>query len=644
VTLKTSIFVFLTKLVSINYNSSYCWKMEFDMKLNLYVGGKVLQGGTIFRVKGILDLENVLLEPLDKTGAFVGKIEELEPIAEGSGEQSTARAGDLLSIPKRDWDQAKKREMVLAPLLKKAVCTLPEAETAAKELSLTYRQIYNLLKRYRNSGGNLRALLPEKPGVKQGKSRISGELEQIIRASIEDTYLTDQKNKISRVVEEVKLKCFRANLEPPSERTIRRRLENCATQKEIIAKREGYKAARGQYKPVFGVSFEVEYPLQIYQIDHTKVDLIIVDEIYRRPIGRPYITVAIDVYSRCIAGFCLTLDPPSSVSVGLCLAHSAIDKKAWLAQRELEGEWPIWGVPDSLYVDNGKDFHSEALKRGCEAHGIAINYRPVGQPHYGGIVERIIGTLMSLIHGLPGTTFSNVQEKGNYDSEKKAILTLSELERWIAIAITQYYHKKVHSGLLQPPVERYKIGILGDRTQKGRGIPAQIRDRERFLIDFLPVEYRTIQRHGFMLDKIAYSSQALSPLIADRRKHTKFLIRRDPRDLSKVYVLEPKSQEYIEVCYRTLSRPTISLWEHRMGIKFLREKGISKRDEGAIFEAIESMRRLTKEACEKSKLARKRLAQQPKSPEKIESDFIVRDKATREELSKIEPYSEIEVW
>ena len=81
-----------------------------------------------------------------------------------------------------------------------------------------------------------------------------------------------------------------------------------------------------------------------------------------------------------------------------------------------------------------------------------------------------------------------------------------------------------------------------------------------------------------------------------------------------------------------------------MGIKFLREQGGSKVDEAAIFQAIESMRNLTKQASEKSKLARKRLAQQPKSPEKIDSDFIARDNATLEELAKIEPYSEIEIW
>ncbi|MBG5721964.1 hypothetical protein I5E67_32785, partial [Pseudomonas aeruginosa] len=43
-----------------------------------------------------------------------------------------------------------------------------------------------------------------------------------------------------------------------------------------------------------------------------------------------------------------------------------------------------------------------------------------GQPHYGGIVERIIGTAMQMIHDeLPGTTFSNPDQRGDYDSENR---------------------------------------------------------------------------------------------------------------------------------------------------------------------------------------------------------------------------------
>ena len=80
------------------------------------------------------------------------------------------------------------------------------------------------------------------------------------------------------------------------------------------------------------------------------------DEKYHQPIGRPYLTIAIDVFSRCIPGFCLTLEPPSALSVGLCLTHVVYEKENWLRQRSIEAKWPIWGKPDGIYVDNAKEF------------------------------------------------------------------------------------------------------------------------------------------------------------------------------------------------------------------------------------------------------------------------------------------------
>ena len=70
-----------------------------------------------------------------------------------------------------------------------------------------------------------------------------------------------------------------------------------------------------------------------------------------------------------------------------------------------------------------REFHSEALARGCQQYGIELDYRPIGQPHFGGTIERLIGTMMSMVHDLPGTTFSNPTERGSYDSDKSATLT-----------------------------------------------------------------------------------------------------------------------------------------------------------------------------------------------------------------------------
>ena len=335
------------------------------------------------------------------------------------------------------------------------------------------------------------------------------------------------------------------------------------------------------------------------QIDHTPVDLIVVDESSREPIGRPHLTLAIDTFSRCIVGMLLTLEAPSATSVGLCLAHTVIDKGAWLERLGLDiGMWPINGKPKLIHLDNGPEFHSEALKRGCEQHNIDRDYRPKKQPHYGGIIERVIGTAMTMAHEVPGTTFSNTEQRGTYKSEARAILTLNEFEKWLVLAIGTY-HYSVHDSLLEPPAAVWKRSVQSWTI-------SDVPDKQSFLIDFLPVIRRNITRTGFVIDHISYYGDALKPLIASRdRAPSKFVIRRDPRDLSRVWVLDPDSKLYFEIPYRSLSRPAVTLWEHRQAIENLRKQGREQVDEGAIFHMIEQMREITDIAAKARKRARR---------------------------------------
>jgi putative transposase len=343
------------------------------------------------------------------------------------------------------------------------------------------------------------------------------------------------------------------------------------------------------------------------QIDHTPVDLILVDPIERQPIGRPWITVGIDVFSRTIAGFHVTLEPPSATSVGLCLAHIAADKTPWLEEIGVEADWPIIGRPRCVAVDNAKEFHSEAFERGCAQHDIAIDWRPPGRPQVGGIVERVIGTLMELVHGLLGTTFSNVMQRGRYDSGKAACLTLAELERWLAVAIAKFYHLRPHAGLEgEAPLPRYKAGVRALALQ-GRTPPTP-RNPRAFLIDFLPVIRRTLRRDGVVIDHIRYFSDALRPWIEESREPRRVLIRRDPRDLSRVYILDPDDGGYLEVPYRELSRPPASLWEHRLARARLRQRRRGEVDESALFAAIEEMRAIEVEARTSTRTTRRQRA------------------------------------
>jgi putative transposase len=174
-------------------------------------------------------------------------------------------------------------------------------------------------------------------------------------------------------------------------------------------------------------------PLELFQIDHTPVDVIVVDEQDRLPVGRPWALV-IDVGSRVAAGFCVSIDDPSTLSVARALTHAVTPKDKWLFERGVDVEWPVAGIPKALHLDNAKEFESSALVRGCQEYGIELKYRPPGRPHFGGHVERLIGTMMGAVHLLPGTTFSNVRQKGECKSETAASLTLAELERWLVSA------------------------------------------------------------------------------------------------------------------------------------------------------------------------------------------------------------------
>ena len=127
-------------------------------------------------------------------------------------------------------------------------------------------------------------------------------------------------------------------------------------------RREGQDASRS-LQGVGGEPPAVTAPLEQVQIDHTVIDLIVVDERDRQPIGRPYLTIAIDVFTRCVLGMVVTLEAPSSVSVGLCLVHVACDKRPRLEGLNIEMEWPMSGKPGLLYGQRGRVQERSATPR-----------------------------------------------------------------------------------------------------------------------------------------------------------------------------------------------------------------------------------------------------------------------------------------
>jgi putative transposase len=190
------------------------------------------------------------------------------------------------------------------------------------------------------------------------------------------------------------------------------------------------------------------------------------------------------------------------------------------------------GLPRSLHLDNGAEFHSRALKRGCQQHGVRINYRPPATPRFGGHIERLMGTLMTRVHSLPGTTSSNVIARSDYQSERKAVLTLAEFERILVLEILGPYHNEVHSALGRTPAAAWAdaVASLGQMPQ-----PA---DPTNFVLDFLPFKDRVVRREGIRLFNVTYFDGALTSLLdrADRRCRVKY----DPRSMDAVFVELPE--------------------------------------------------------------------------------------------------------
>ncbi len=498
-----------------------------------------------------------------------------------------------------DWTLARERESVIQDLL---ICDgelEPHISAASTRLGVSRRQIYTWMGRYRASP-HTSALLDKRSGRRRAAVQLDAEREQILRLTIDDHYLKQPRVKAEDVYKEVNRRCAAKNLKAIARGTVLRRIR--ALDPETVARRRfGAKHAREKVSAAPG-TFVVDDALEVMQIDHTQVDLHVVDEEYRRPIGRPWITVATDVATRVVCGIYLTLDEPSEVSVALCMAHAVLPKEAWLLERGIQAEWPVWGIPQCVHADNGSDFTGEALRRGCNDYGIRMEFRPLGRAHFGGHIERLIGTLMQRVHTLPGTTYSNPVERGDYRSEKAACLTLKELEYWLALEICVHYHGAIHRTLGTAPLVAWERAIQ-------RGIRQWLpKDPRRFYIGFLPVEDRTLQRTGVQLENIRYWSDSL-PAIA-RFKDT-VSVRYDPRNMSRIYVRGSQGSTYIDVPYADIRYPPVSLFEIKAARAVLRTQGRHRIAQHQIFQAIEAQRKVVNEARSKTREVRRAMARRP---------------------------------
>lgn len=517
---------------------------------------------------------------------------------------------DLDEISDEDWQKAQQKYLAIKPLMGGAYDDYygdTGLERRASEVNVSSRT----LRRWRDAylaTNSVVSLLDKKGGWRKGESRLSTQMEKLINSVIEEFYLSIQRPSVEATIREVFKRCYKLGIDKPSKKAIRTRI-NRLSEKALLRGRGYREKAKNKFTPKAGKFPDADYPLSVIQIDHTPVDIILVDDRYRKPIGRPFITLAIDVYSRMVTGYYISLDAPSVTSVGMCLSRSILPKTDILLEFGLTNvTWDVFGFPRKIHVDNGSDFRAESLRKSCAFHGIDIEFRPVARPEFGGHIERLIGNLMEKIHGLPGTTFSNINQKDDYDSEKNASLTLSELEEWVVTFITKIYHESIHSGIGRTPNEQWRIGLFGDDYQEGIGIPAMPSSPKTLTLDFMPSVERTIQKNGVTIDGLHYYDPCLNNFINhsedNTQKKTKFIFRQDPRDISIVWFYDFILKNYFPVPLANQALPAMSLWEYKQLYKQIKQE-VGTVNEALIYQAWEDMQNLVESGQKNTKTMRR---------------------------------------
>ena len=566
------------------------------LRLTIQVGEIAVRDSRLVRIDDRLDGDRVKVRDLatgESSEVSLSSLHGRSALAQGASIDAhleVTRASTDVA-----WRRATTREQALGALLAGTGSWGERATDIAKTIGITRRTLYRWLARYRDAAATS-SLVPLRRGVAHGARRLDATREALVNKIIEQEYLSRSRPTIEEIVRKVERRCVELKYKTVSRNAIRARISQLDPRTRTRT-RYGAKAARSKHASTPG-SFLVEHVLESVQIDHALADVIVVDERDRLAIGRPWITLAIDVFSRCVLGFYVGLDPPSVTSIGMCLTQACLPKEPWLVARGLSHlQWPLCGLMDVLRADNGRDFRSEPLRRGCREHHIELDYRPVATPHFGGHIERLIGTMMGRIHLLPGTTFANPRERKGYPSEQRAAMTLREFEHWLCVEMSERYHRDVHRGLGATPLGTWEHDM-------SRGVQLDIpADPKRFRISFLPMEKRILQRGGLQLFNLRYWSDALPVLV---RHNDPLLMRYDPRDLSKVYVKAPDNS-YLDVPYADIRLPPISVWELRAARRFLAQRGDRRLNQERLFWAHAELQRIVTQAVnETSRVRRQR--------------------------------------
>jgi transposase InsO family protein len=314
-----------------------------------------------------------------------------------------------------DWTIAAERLQLLKPLIDKG--KYPENSTVNPRTLRNWRAKYKEAEEICNFG--LIGLLPEtnKKGNRLPKlpELTITKMDEVISEKYDKP---EQKSKIV-VYGDLQKECEKLALPAPSRTTISKRINN-RPKHDTAVKRVGDKGAYVHEEMYHETEHTIprhgSRPFEIVHIDHTLQTLEINDSKTGENAGRAWETCMIDAYSRKKLAFYLTFEEPSYRSCMMVIRDCV----------RRHGR-----MPETIVVDNGKEFRSKYFQALCALYGCTIQYRPPAKPRFGSICEKLMETTQTeLINNLTGNTkiMRNVRQvTKKFNPKNLAIYTLEDL-------------------------------------------------------------------------------------------------------------------------------------------------------------------------------------------------------------------------
>lgn len=421
---------------------------------------------------------------------------------------------------------------------------------------------------------------------------------------ISQVYLTIQKRKKIEVAKAVNDRIKQINLGKSVEEQIPNinqstiyRWINQLQQDIVDTARLGAEVARVKYRVSMN-GLKVSAILERVEIDHTPLDIIVIDKITLLPLGRAWLTLAIDKHSRMVLGFYISFNPPSSYAVLQCLKQMILPKDAWLARfPDIKGRWPAFGIPTLIAVDNGMDLHSNALQNSCLELGIQILYCPIASGDAKGSVERFFKTLNhGLIHRLPGSVFSNIKERGDYPSEDLACIDMETLVHLLIKWIVDIYSVTFHRGIGTTPLLKWV-----ESAEKSH-IELPVYPQQLDVITGIPAK-RTVFHYGIELEGLHYNSRTLQEIRRRSGENLQVQLKFYEDDVGYIHVYEPNAKEYIKVDATDQTYAANLHREiHRLSQAHARKLFGEKYSQNQLSEARQSMEDIVKDAIKHKKM------------------------------------------